>query len=431
MFINKIIESISLIEFFILIFITYISIFYYRYFTRPNPLPGPLPLPFIGNFLNLGSDVNQFYEQCQKKYGDISEVILNDRYIILSRPEYIRKLCAPAEFAIQQPYLQGTEEIGIYGNGIFLNGDEKSWKFNRQFFNEALSLKVIESSIKSINQLYDEINGYWQSLGNQISSNNENWTIETDFSKWFHGFTNEVTSILITGKRTYSIASYYNTQSIIKSNHSGAIVENGIKFTDTLVKYLESILFFSLFGPFFRHYVPIIKSKSKFYLKNRDYLFENLDNIIKSRREEIKRMRGTEIKTNMLSALITAETAVEGENFRPMTDKEIRGNLIDAFIGGSDTAASLFCYITYYLCKNPHVKQKMVEEIDSVLPNSSDRISNSLELKKLKYCKAIILEAGRLMPPIAIMSRHITKECEIAGYMWPAGFIIIMMIGMS
>lgn len=63
----------------------------------------------------------------------------------------------------------------------------------------------------------------------------------------------------------------------------------------------------------------------------------------------------------------------------------------------------------------------MLEEIDSVLPNSSDRISDPPELKKLKYCKAIILEAGRLMPPIAIMPRHITKEYEIAGYKWPAG----------
>ena len=31
------------------IMVTYVTHYYYHYFTRPNPLPGPFPLPILGN----------------------------------------------------------------------------------------------------------------------------------------------------------------------------------------------------------------------------------------------------------------------------------------------------------------------------------------------------------------------------------------------
>ena len=128
--------------------------------------------------------------------------------------------------------------------------------------------------------------GYWQSLGKQNENaskdnNNNNWSLETDFSAWFHGFTNDVTSILATGKRTYSIVSYYNTLSINKSELPDALVQDGNNFVKALVKFLESLLFFSFFSPFTRHYIPMFKSKSNSYLNNRDYLYNKLHRLHK------------------------------------------------------------------------------------------------------------------------------------------------------
>jgi cytochrome P450 len=348
MFIQNIIESIksaNTIDLFILTFATcistYIFNFYYKYYTRPNPLPGPFPLPYIGNGHNYG-DVKKFYEECQQKYGDICELMLDRRYIILSRPDYIKKLFAPSQFFMRLPNSPGTVELGMYNHGLFFNDNYKNWKYNKQFFSEALSTKFIDASIIPINQIYEEMSGYWQSLGKQNASNN--WTLETDFSAWFHGFINDVTSILATGKRTYSIASYYNTLSINKSELSNALIEDGNKFVKALVKQLESLLFFSFYSNFTRRYIPMFKSKSISYLNNRDYLYNKLDSMIKKRRTEIEEMPETRMKTDMLTSLITAETVVEGETFKPMTDKEIRMNLLDIFLGGSDTVSITFLF---------------------------------------------------------------------------------------
>ncbi|CAG8772185.1 20924_t:CDS:2, partial [Racocetra persica] len=420
MIFQNIIETINLsncLEVITLILATYIFNFYYNYFTRTNRLPGPFPLPFIGNYHNYAYDSKRFYEQCQQKYGDISEIMLDRRYIILSKPQYIKDLFGSSAFFPRIPYSQGTVEIGMYGHGIVFNEDQKSWSYNKRFFTESLSIKFMDASIESTNQLFKELSEYWQSLGSQNTSKkkNNNWVLETDFSAWLHGFTNDLISTIITGKRTYSIASYYNTQSDRRSEHPDALIENGDKFVKAILKFVESFVFVMFVNPFMRHYVPIIRDISNYYLKKRKYLFDELDSIITKRRKEIEEMAmDTEKKTDMLTSLIIAK----------MEDKDIRGNLLDAFLGGTDTTANSFCFITYYICKHPEVKQKMLSEIDFVL---SDRFYvSSSDLNKLKYCEAIIKETGRVLTTAGFTFRYVPNECEVAGYKWPAGTYFLL-----
>ncbi|RIB23207.1 cytochrome P450 [Gigaspora rosea] len=148
--------------------------------------------------------------------------------------------------------------------------------------------------------------------------------------------------------------------------------------------------------------------------------------MIKKRRREIEEMSvNVEMKTDMLTSLITANTNMKASNdnvLKPVTDEDIRVNLLDAFLGGTDTTSNLFCFITYYICKHPHVKRKMLSEIDYNLPKSSDKFYISYnDLKKLKYCEAIIKEVHRMVPVIPFSIRTTTKEIEIAGYKWPSG----------
>ncbi|CAG8822233.1 24744_t:CDS:2, partial [Racocetra persica] len=309
--------------FFILIVATYVFNFYYKYLTRPNPLPGPLPLPFFGNLLNVAfCDTKLFYNKCRLEYGDICEIMLNGR----------------------------RYELGFYGRGIGANHVYKSWKYNKQFFIQALMVpSFMHTAINSTNKLFEELRKYWQSLGMQNASNNnnnDNWILETDFSEWFHAFTNDIISIITTGERTYSIASYYNTQSTVKSEYPDALVEDGNEFVKSLIKHVESLILFTLAGPFLRHYVPIIRNMANAYLKNRDYLHEKLNLMIKKRRKEIEEMpMGAEMRTDMLTSLIIANTerdtfnakTVGGETFEPMNDEDIRSNLVEAFGGGTNT----------------------------------------------------------------------------------------------
>ncbi|CAG8579051.1 14971_t:CDS:2, partial [Cetraspora pellucida] len=424
MIIQKIIDFFGIIDIFhlfVLILATYIFTFYYRYLTRPNPLPGPLPLPFIENLHNL-YDIKLFYEQCQQKYGDLCEIMFNGhRCIIISRPKYMEKFLNPASFSIKTPYSQGIDELGFYGRGTIFNNDYKSWYYHRQFFTQALlTPRFMDTAINSTNKLFEELSEYWKSLG-----------MQSDFSAWFHGLANDIVSIVTTGERVYAIASYYNTQSAIKSEHPDALVKDGNKFVNASIELISNGMFFLLVGPFMRHYVPIIRNVSISMLKNRDYVFERFDMIIKNRRKKIDELPlDTEMKSDMLTSLITANTSknsinvktVDGEMLKPMNDEQVRTNLIEAILGGTDTTANVFCFITYYLCKHPHVKQKMLLEIDTIFPKSSKKFCVSQDdISKLKYCKAIIKETNRILPTAYSTPRYISEEYETAGYKWPAG----------
>ncbi|KAF0425641.1 cytochrome P450 [Gigaspora margarita] len=175
-----------------------------------------------------------------------------NRCIILSRPEYIEKFMFSACLR-RFLYSQGLEELGFYRHGLASNEVYKSWKYIRQFFTQALLvLKFMNNAVKFTNKLFDKLSEYWQFLGKQniSNNNNNNWTLETNFSAWFHAFTNNIISILATGKHTYSIASYYNTQSTIKSEHPELLVEDENKFIKLMINHIEGIMFFMILDSF-------------------------------------------------------------------------------------------------------------------------------------------------------------------------------------
>ena len=51
----------------------YVIKFYYDYLTRSNPLPGPIPLPFIGNLLQTTCGFDEFHLKNFRKYGNLFE----------------------------------------------------------------------------------------------------------------------------------------------------------------------------------------------------------------------------------------------------------------------------------------------------------------------------------------------------------------------
>ncbi|RIB12730.1 cytochrome P450 [Gigaspora rosea] len=354
-------------------------------------------------------DIKQLFVSLTKKYGDIYEIQLGGRRIssIFPRVGELRKTV----------------------KGIATNDDFKSWKFNRQFFIRAiLSPSFNNEAIKWSNLLFEELEGYWKSLGSANSDGKE-WSLEVDFSKWFHRFTNDMIVVSTTGERSYSMGSYYNTLSLIKASYPDALIEDSNRFVKGISQLIVDSALFVFLGPFTRHYVPFIRGKTKALLKTRDFIFEKLDKIITKRRQEIEVIQTKDLKNDMLTSLIIANTerdvnykkTVGEEILPPMTDIEIRASILDAFVAGTDTTANLLCYITYYLCHYPEVKQKMLAEINLILlPNSSFQLTHS-DLSKLKYCEAIIKEVDRIIPVTSLLARYPSEPIEVGGYQWPAG----------
>ncbi|PKY61150.1 hypothetical protein RhiirA4_485741, partial [Rhizophagus irregularis] len=113
-------ENFEINDFILSFFTIYVAYYYYKYFTRINPLPGPFPLPLIGTFHYLiwfrwiKKDTTMFFKFCYDKYGDIYEINNTMRIIVLCRSEYFEDLSTTkSKLEMRCPDYEGLKELGV------------------------------------------------------------------------------------------------------------------------------------------------------------------------------------------------------------------------------------------------------------------------------------------------------------------------------
>ncbi|CAG8525437.1 1935_t:CDS:2, partial [Cetraspora pellucida] len=392
----------------------------------------PLPLPFGLEILFFAGNFKDHAAELYKKYGDICEFRLGGyRRIVLSKPDYFENLLSNstnlALFA-RQEYPPDVNLLQTFGRGMFLNNNYDTWKINRYFLLQSVStLGFNKEAIKSITGLFEELDGYWNLL-KKFQPNNDGW-LEIDFSPWVNKFIFDNISIVITGEQGCSMASFYNTfddsdkSKVESSSFNDLKSYNSDKFAQAIVTYMRGLIIFYFIHPFLRCYVPLLRNKANAVLESRDYLFKTIDDMIERRKFDFKNTpQKLKSKHDLLTLLITSNHDAKSNMTESLTNEEIRALIFDSFLAGADTSSNTISFIIYYICHNPHVKRKMINEIDSVLQNNfSGTLSITIDhLDKLRYCEAIIKETLRIMPVSPVSQRFASAKCEVAGYIWPA-----------
>ncbi|RHZ83657.1 hypothetical protein Glove_89g58 [Diversispora epigaea] len=137
--------------------------FYYKHFTRINPLPGPLPIPLIGSFEIFKGDIDAWLYRLNNKYGRDGVYELNiagNRQIIITRAEYIESLLSSSQTS--RTANNGLLDLfDLDKKGVGLNHDYNHWKFNRHIFLQAMT-PLIHSPKPSnfANILFEEMSNY-------------------------------------------------------------------------------------------------------------------------------------------------------------------------------------------------------------------------------------------------------------------------------
>ncbi|CAG8559761.1 14224_t:CDS:2 [Acaulospora morrowiae] len=428
--------------------------YYYIYFTRPNPLPGPFPLPLVGCLFLDGFNFYRYSIEQHKKHGDIFEVWYGDiRIIILSDINFTEPMTTQSfnksNYKVRFPPVEGLKELGIFGKGILINHDVKSWKFNRSIFAQALLVPKFLKQVVDLTKLhFQELDEYWKSF-----DGNDGVIQLVD---WVHRFNTDFIFHITTGKRYYSLASYYS--SIFSStniahekspenqkyllNVSPEFIEESEKLLSCINSYLVAVNFFCLFPKFLRA-IPFLRNKQKKMIKKKEWLFEKLTEFIKKRRKEIEEIPdGEELNYDMLTMMITANTKrdiyvvkknmekkLENEQ-RPLSDEEIVVNLTEAFVGGIETTANTICFIVYHLSRHPEVRRRLLEELDTVFGANMTNFSLTYEdIQKLVYCEAVIKETARIDTVAPFLDRQSTNADVIANRSWGPKTQFSMSIG--
>ncbi|XP_013779514.1 cytochrome P450 302a1, mitochondrial-like, partial [Limulus polyphemus] len=81
-------------------------------------------------------------------------------------------------------------------------------------------------------------------------------------------------------------------------------------------------------------------------------------------------------------------------------------------------------FILYHLAKNPDIQERAYQEVKSVLPYASKRLSVS-ELDQLHYLKACVKESIRMNPIALGTVRILDHEVVLSGYSVPPGVLLV------
>jgi cytochrome P450 family 110 len=167
-----------------------------------------------------------------------------------------------------------------------------------------------------------------------------------------------------------------------------------------------SVLFFPFLQKDFGAWSPwgkIVRQKQKVI----DLLQEEI---------EQRRDRPELIGNDILSLMMMARD----EQGQPMSDVELTDELMTLLVAGHETTATALTWAFYWLCKLPEVRDKLLQEIDSLGENP-----NPLAISQLPYLTAVCQETLRIYPIVPTSFFRIPRSpTEIKGYRFEAGTLL-------
>lgn len=145
-------------------------------------------------------------------------------------------------------------------------------------------------------------------------------------------------------------------------------------------------------------------------------LDEFIYNIIAKRRLD----QDANQQNDLLALLMCARDPETGE---PMSDKQLRDEVITIFFAGHETTAQALTWTLFLLAQHPQEEAKLHTELDKTLYGHTPHIE---ELELLPYTRMVIDESMRLYPPILLFARETLAPDTINGYHIPAGAMITL-----
>ncbi|MCU0517217.1 MAG: cytochrome P450 [Oscillatoria sp. Prado101] len=143
---------------------------------------------------------------------------------------------------------------------------------------------------------------------------------------------------------------------------------------------------------------------------------QQIDNLIYAEIQQ-RREQPDASRTDILSLLMSA---VDAES-QPMTDQELRDELITLLFAGHETTASALAWALYWIYTLPEVREKLLSELDSL---GGELDPNAVA--KLPYLNAVCSETLRIYPVgMLTFPRKVKAPVEIGGWEFEPGAVVI------
>ena len=123
-------------------------------------------------------------------------------------------------------------------------------------------------------------------------------------------------------------------------------------------------------------------------------------------------------RRDLLSLLLQARD----DDGNPMSDKQVRDEIVTLFVAGHETTATSLAWSLYLLARDPEAHARARAEAQAF----AGRSLRFEDLPALGYCLKVFKEAMRLYPPVYFFGRQAVADVRLGQYDLPRGTIVLV-----
>nr|XP_013811092.1 PREDICTED: cytochrome P450 3A24-like isoform X1 [Apteryx mantelli mantelli] len=364
-------------------------------------IPGPRPLPFFGTCLEYRKGFLEFDNECFRKYGKVWGLYDGRQPVLAIMDPKIIKTVLVKECYTIFTNRRRIDLAGVLSDAVSLAEDEH-WKRLRT----VLSPTFTSGKLK---EMFPIIKHYGEVLVKNVQKEAEK-DKSIDMKEIFGSYSMDV----------------------VTSTSFGVNIDSMNNPKDPFVREMKKLVKFDFFDPLFiltfvcPFLTPLLaKMNISFFPSDAvDFFMRSISKIKKDREKEIHKGR-----VDFLQMMIESQNSTHGSNevnhtYKALTDMEVLSQAFIFIFAGYEPTSNTLSYLAYELATHPDVQQKLLEEIDSVLPNKAPPTYEAV--MQMEYLDMAVNETLRLFPLGGRLERACKKSIEINGVTIPKGTVVMI-----
>lgn len=340
--------------------------------TPATRLPGP-SVPgwsqWITNLLPWRVDFDSltYMLKSTQQFGNFFAIWIGEKPIyIVTNPVLVHEILVERAKEFHKADMIRTAVGAFVGNGLFLNEGE-SWRRQRKLSQPAFHHQRIAAYGETmVQQTLDLLTG-WQP--------GETRDIAEEMTELTLGIVNKT---------------LFNVDVRAQADHIGELMVTVLTRANDRINNYDPI------------WARLFKAKERREATAIQELFAIIEGIIDQHR------RNGEDTGDLLSMLLAARD----EEGNPMSEQQLRDEVITLFIAGHETTANAVAWAFYLVARHPEVEAKLLQELASL----NGQPPTMADLAQLPYSEQVIKEAMRLYPPAGGVTRQPIHDITLGGY---------------